>query len=89
MEPGAKAVVTLGIKQEAETWLEDGEELCGQEASMFRAIAARANYLSQDRSDIQFAVKELCKFMSAPTSKDWTSLIRLARYLKGHREVHI
>ena len=79
LELGAKAVVTPGIKQEAETWLEDGEELCGQEASMFRAITARANYLSQDRSDIQFAVKEVSRAMSCPTAGDRKQLKRLGR----------
>ena len=40
-------------------------ELLGPDAAMYRAMTARANYLAQDRSDIQFAVKELC-------SKKWS-----------------
>ena len=40
-------------------------------------------YLGQDRSDIQFAVKELGKDMSSPKQSSWTKLKRLMRYLKG------
>ena len=37
--------------------------------------------MCQDRSDIQFAVKELSRSMSKPTQHDWTKLKRLGRYL--------
>ena len=50
---------------------------------MYRACAARANYLSQDRADIQFATKEISRKMSEPTRADWEKLKRLGRYLKG------
>ena len=49
--------------------------------SIFRRIVARANYLSQDRSDIRFAVKELSRHMSKPRVRDVSSAKRLARYL--------
>ena len=49
----------------------------------YRGIAARANYLSQDRVDLQFATKEACRQMSArPSGQVWT--IRVARYLLKH-----
>ena len=51
------------------------------DATMYRALVARANYLAQDRADICFAVKELCKKMSNPEQSDWESLKRLGRYL--------
>ena len=35
-----------------------------------------------DRPDIEFAVKELCKTMSAPTAQSWAKLIRVVKYLK-------
>ena len=47
----------------------------------------RLNYLSQDRSDIQYATKELCRFMSAPKQGHWEALKRLGRYLKSHARV--
>ena len=42
---------------------------------------ARGNYLAQDRTDVQYAVKELSRRMSAPQGCDWTSTKRLGRYL--------
>ncbi len=32
--------------------------------TLYRAIAARAKYLAQDRPDVQFAAKEVIRFMS-------------------------
>ena len=52
-------------------------------ASLYRAITARANYISQDRADIQYAVKELCRRMSDPDSHCQARLVRLGRYLRG------
>eukprot|EP00974_Lingulodinium_polyedra_P010165 976199-Lingulodinium_polyedra.AAC.1 len=49
----------------------------------YRSVVARGNFLAQDRPDIRFAVKELCRRMSNPRECDWASLKRLARYLKG------
>ena len=46
-------------------------------------MAARANYLSADRPDIQYAVKEICRRMAKPVEGDWQKLVRLGRYLKG------
>ena len=43
------------------------EKLGDRQASAYRGFVARANYLAQDRSDIQYAVKELSRTMSAPT----------------------
>jgi hypothetical protein len=52
-------------------------------ASDFRARAARANFMACDRPDVAFAVKELCRGMSAPTTRDADALKRLSRYLLG------
>ncbi len=51
--------------------------------TQFRALAARANYLAQDRPDIQFATKEVCRAMSDPSDHDWDKMKRIVRYLKG------
>ena len=54
------------------------EELLGPaESSVYRAIAARCNYLQPDRPDIQFAVKEPCRMMSKPTKSSWERLKRI------------
>ena len=36
------------------------EPLGPEETTRFRALAARANDIAQDRADVQFAAKELC-----------------------------
>jgi len=59
------------------------EALVSSAATHYRAIVARLNYLGQDRSDIQFAVKELGKDMCTPTQASWTRMKRALRYLKG------
>lgn len=51
--------------------------------TQYKAIVARANYLSIYRPDIQFAVKKLATNMSSPTNKHWQQLKRLGRSLKG------
>ena len=82
MEKG-KAVSTPG--DEEPTWkLEDNEKDLGpKETTLYRMVAARANYLAADRADIQYAVKECCRGMAAPQVHHLSGLKRLARYLVG------
>ena len=58
-------------------------ELSPADATMYRALAARCNYLSQDRPDIAFSSKELCREFSVPNKMSFQKLKRLARYLTG------
>ena len=60
---------------------ENSVPLSAAESKEYRALAARANYLAQDRMDIQFAAKECCRGMSSPSVGDLKALRRLARYL--------
>ena len=63
---------------------EDGSLLLeADKASSYRALAARCNYIAVDRADAQYAIKQLCRDMSAPTQQSWTRLVRLGRYLLG------
>jgi hypothetical protein len=85
-ETGADKASTLthpGGEKKTTEEEEKSEELFGAEATRFRAVAARANYLAADRPDIQYAVKEICSKMAKPARGDWQKLIRLGRYLKG------
>ena len=50
-------------------------------------MTARGLYLAQDRSDIQYAIKELSRNMSQTTARDWRALVRLGRYLIGKPRV--
>ena len=60
-----------------------GVELNPKEATLYRALSARCNYLAQDRCDIAFAAKELCREFAVPTKSSYARLKRLARYLVG------
>ena len=73
---------TPGVKPSNEKDEENDDELLGrEEATMYRALVARGNYLSQDRSDILFAVEELSRKMAEPTIGCYRRLKRLGRYL--------
>ena len=45
------------------------------------------NYLGQDRSDIQYAVKEICQGMSAPSEGGRAKVKRVVRYLVGAKRL--
>ena len=85
---GSKGLSTPGSTQES-SYDQGGHSKVGEFPgdSVYRAVAARSNYLGQDRFDMQFAAKELSRFMSAPEPYDWSSAKRLARYLKDHKRV--
>ncbi len=53
----------------------------------FRAVAARGNYLGQDRMGMQYSAKEISRFMSKPQEQDWRAAKSLARYVKDHKKV--
>ena len=77
LEGNSKSVSTPGRKGS-----ENIEDRLGEaQASQYRGLVARANCLSQDKSDIQYAVKELSRTMSSPTVGCWERLKRLGRYL--------
>ncbi len=60
------------------------EETGAVDERKYRAIAARANYLAQDRVDIQFAARETSRFTSKPEPEGWKKAKRLGRYLKDN-----
>ena len=62
----AKSVLTPGEK--TKSILENDSEFQGMDHRMYRALAARANYLALDRPDIQFATKEICRAMLRTTN---------------------
>lgn len=79
---GRKAVI-------AHEQLEDlGEERTEEQKTVFRALAARTNYLALDRPDCSFAAKELCREFSRPTLSFFIRLKHLVRYLV-HAPKHV
>ena len=82
-----KPLSTPGVSGQEEDDLDDDEPLRGGDITSFRGVAARCNYLWPDRPDCNFAIKEGCREMSAPTTGPLRRLKRLGRYLKGNPRV--
>ena len=61
--------------------MEEDRRLVGGECSRFRGLAARLNYIGQDRSDVQYATREICTGMASPTERGLRKIKRVARYL--------
>ena len=60
------------------------EDLPADEVTSFRAVAARCMYLGQDRPDILFASKDVCRDMSRPSTRSWGRVTRIAKYLRAN-----
>lgn len=58
-----------------------GETLEGDDCTHFRALAARALYLSLDRPDVMYSAKELCRDFASPGISSVVKLKRLVRCL--------
>ena len=56
---------------------EDDVDITGSDATRFRRVAARCNYLAFDRPDIQIPTKEICREMPKPTTGRLRRLQRL------------
>ena len=74
---GAKKAKKLEIDPDSSFHLSPAD------ATMYRALAARCNYLAQDRPDIAYSSKELCREFAVPTQTSFKKLKRLCRYLAG------
>ena len=66
------------------------EAMAPEDATRYRAITARLNFLALDRPDLQYPLKECSRVMSAPKNCHWEMLKRIARYLlHTPRLVHV
>ena len=80
LKAGSKGLDVPAVREEVGD--EEGQRpLDAKEATEFRALAARANYLAADRMDIQLGAKEACRDMAAPRVASRQKLKRIARYL--------
>ena len=52
---------------------EESFPLSGEQLKTYQSLAARLNFYSLDRADVQYAVKELRRKLGAPTDQDWVS----------------
>ena len=80
---GGKTTVSSGVHSD----IAEEPLLSTAEASRFRSLVMRCNYLALDRPDINYASKELARAMQRPAQGHWNGLKRLARYLSGHRRL--
>ena len=74
-------ITTAGPPQEEGATEESGEMPVGKDITLFRGVAARCNYLSLDRPDLQYAAKDICREMSAPTVQAFVKLKRIGQFL--------
>ena len=58
-----------------------------EQTTLFRSLVMRAQFLAQDRADLNACVKSLTRKMKAPNESDLKDLKRLARYLVGKPRV--
>ena len=65
----------------------DATPLVAAEATKYRGICARLNYLALDRADIAYAAKECARHMAQPCVGDWALLKHLGLYLLHHPRV--
>ena len=80
---GAKNVATPGVKASFAEIEAATAELPKPLHTAFRGAAARGNSLAADRLDVQFACKEVCRWMANPSLHAWRAMKRLCRYLNG------
>ena len=83
---GVKAAASPGVRPTREQ-LDQDAALERQKCTPYRAVVARANYLASDRPELQFAAKEVCRWMSAPTDLSLAALKRLGRYVCEHKRL--
>ena len=62
----------------------DEEEMNYSDATRFRSVCARLNFLAQDRAELQFTSKEISSSMARPLVGATKQLKRVARFLRGH-----
>ena len=76
---------TPGTKESLRN-VRDGLDTLGEaEASEVRSMAGKSIYLAVDRPDVTYAVREICRDMSAPKVRTLIRVKRLAKYLSGRR----
>ena len=80
LKEGSKGL-TIPSDRDEVTVEQDSDLLNPSEATRFRSLGARANYLGLDRPDIQFATKEICRSMAKPSRGGMIRMKRLSRYL--------
>ena len=77
---GTKGLSTPAVRPSMGS-IQADKKLAEEKITHFRTLAARANYLSADRPECQFAAKEILRFMAEPTALSAEALKRMGRHL--------
>ena len=54
---------------------DDEDRLPKEDATKYRQLATRANYLTADRPDLMYSVKELARAIASPSRRHWDKLV--------------
>ena len=73
----SEAVSIPGVRMIDE---EDGKELGAEDRACYRSWTVQTSHLSQDKLELQFAVKKLVRRMQQPNTKNMQALKRLVRF---------
>ena len=65
----------------------DGDDDPCEQAALFRTAVCTLLCVSKRQPEIQSTVRWLCKRLKNPTKKAWRQLVKLARYMKGSRNL--
>ena len=84
-ESGAAAF--NGSREAKEETEEEEGAMEKSEATEFRGMVARLNYLAQDSPDLQYPSKEVSREMARPKVGAWKKLKKVVRYLLGRKAV--
>ena len=78
VKDSSQAKDPAGLKDRGKT---EDAEMSPEDATLFRSVVARANFLALDRPDLMFSVKEASRSMACPRHSDWQRIKRIGRYL--------
>jgi hypothetical protein len=88
LEKKSRSVATpMEGKSERNEGDEEDADLPAEQCTRYRSATGVLIYISMWRHDLQYAVKELARSMSKPTTRSWKKLMRVARYLNGTRDM--
>lgn len=84
-DENTRALTHNGDKEKEEEW--EKEDLSKEEATTFRGLAARLNFLSLDCPDLQFVIKESSREMAQPKRGSWERMKKIVCYLLNRDRV--
>ena len=85
-DDGSRLLSHNGDKDDKEEeW--EREDLDKEEATIFRGLAARMNFLGLDCPDLQFPIKQCSREMAKPQRGSWKRMKKIARYLIGRKRI--